>query len=247
MPTFHFRRLYSPTTPPETSLSSLVHGLRKGHPFQRPLTQHERLTLALAGTEPHSHLTLTSAALSRAEVAKSWRLFRQRLVRESKMPDALVYLAVPARSLTADGYHLHVLVWNGYLHLSVLKGHARATGFGDNVRVERIRPTVEDYLRVTSYVLGQQTPVFGRGQHVENGPVERSKRRYLRPHDTTLNEHAPEVLHALELATSQAVTDEMLVSASPFFSKSMSRLKEGSIEVRDREITDTKNHEVMDV
>ena len=220
MPVDDLRRLYAATTPPEASVHSLLHGMRKGRSFERPFSRAERLTLALISDPPHSHLTLTSANLDRTQLTRSWRLLRQRLQRERRIPDKLVYFGVPARTVDMEGYHLHVLVWRDYLHLGTVIGHAKAVGFGSNVYIRKIGSSLYDKLLVTSYVLSQGEAVFGTDKHHANASREVNKRSYLRPHRRTLERRAPKLLHALDGALSQAVSDQELAKRCPFFSSS---------------------------
>jgi hypothetical protein len=156
------RRHWAPETPPESSQPSLLHGIKVGKEFHRRLTRAERLAIAIAGASPRRHLTLGSRDLDREGVARAWCLLRQRVARARRMPDRLVYFAVPARSADADGYHLHCLLWGDYLHRAPLIGHAKAAGFGEVLDIQWIGETPWDRLGVACYVLGQCEPVFGQ-------------------------------------------------------------------------------------
>jgi hypothetical protein len=211
-----FRRPWAPETPSEACLDSLLHKLPAGRPFSRRLILAERLALTLADAKPQRHLTLTSVSLDRDELATAWSRFRKRIARERRMPDNLVYVGVPVQS-TGAGYHLHLLLWADYLHSATLKGHARATGFGPNLRIRRIGESPRDKVRTTTYVLGQCEAVFGSRHHLSNAARPKSKRAYLRPHDATLAKVAPEVLSAFHRAKAQHLSDDELAQTCPLF------------------------------
>jgi hypothetical protein len=219
VPRYSFRRPYAPSTPPEGSLHSLLYAVLLGRPFSRKLTSTERLALALADAKPRRHLTLTSDSLDRDEICEAWLSLRKRLARERRMPNKLVYVAVAVRSTDNDGHHLHCLLWGDYLHLPTIAGHARAVGFGMQLKIPVVGPTPQDALRVTQYVLGQCEPVFGSRHHLRNLPQPKGKRSYLRPHATTLASVAPEVLSAFDRATNQHPSDRALALSCPLFNK----------------------------
>jgi hypothetical protein len=220
VPKHSFLRLWAPETPPETRLISLLYGLPAGRRFSRRLTLAERLALTLADAKPQRHLTLTSVSLGRDELAAAWSLFRKRIARERRMPDNLVYVGVPAQSAGNAGYHLHLLLWGGYLHDATLRGHARQTGFGTNLRNTPIGGSPRDKLSTTSYVLGQCESIFGSRHHLGNAARPKGKRAYLRPHDATLAAVAPEVLSAFDRAQSKHLSDDELAQSCPLFSRS---------------------------
>jgi hypothetical protein len=223
VPKDHFLRPWAPETPPEACLDSLLHKLPAGQRFSRRLTPAERLALTLADAKPERHLTLTSASLDRHELAAAWSRFRKRIARERRMPYNVVYVGVPAKSTGAAGYHLHLLLWTDYLHFATLKGHARETGFGTNLRISEIGRSPRDKLRSTRYVLGQSEPIFGSRHHLGNAARPKGKRPYLRPHDATLATAAPEVLSAFKRAQSQLLSDDELAQTCPLFSKRYSQ------------------------
>jgi hypothetical protein len=231
-----FLRPWASETPPEACLDSLLQKLPAGRQFSRRLTFAERLALTLADAEPQEHLTLTSVSLNRDELATAWSRFRKRIAREPRMPDNLVYVAVPAQSAGNAGCHLHCLLWTGYLHLPTVAGHAQGAGFGRNVKIAKVGVTPRDKLRVTTYVLGQRESVFGSRHNVENGAPPASKRAYLRPHTATLATLAPEVLSAFDRAQSQHLSDDELAGSCPLFNRRYRDLNVASYRSSDREV-----------
>ena len=167
-------------------------------------------------------------------------LMRKRIERrKSRLGIPLIYFTVFAQGLGAAGCHLHLLLWD-YPPMPMYHGQARALGLG-NVHVERITPsTPENVLRVVSYALGQQEPVFGTTTHRHHQPRVKHQRRWGCPQRRTLEEHKPELLSALDLAKDKAVSDQRLVAELPtFIRESSGTVAKGALAL---ELTTTTNH-----
>ena len=215
-----FLRPYAPTTPIEAGVIGLPSRVRRGNPFERPLTPRERLVLALTTAPPTSFVTLNSAALSRREATKAWDLLIKRLKRNLHSARPPIYLAVPARnSAQTAGYHIHAFLW-GYVHRPTLAKHARLVGFGPEpwfALVPAPSEDPDDHIEVLSYVLGQDRAVFGNTVHERHAPAERSAWGLLHPQAKTLQQHCPQLFTALNNAKSPQVSDRSLAERSPLF------------------------------
>ena len=199
---------------PERHPELALWAMRRGLPMGRPLTDLERMALAVASCRPTHHLTITSALAERSEFLGAFAALKKRITRRRARP--LIYVGTVANGLGDAGYHAHLLLW-GYQHLRILKGEARAVGLG-HLHIERVRqepyPAIESVL-ATTYVLGQEQPVFGSGKYLDNKARARSKRRFLMPQRQTLAEHRPQLLAALDVAIDPTVPDDALLSFLP--------------------------------
>lgn len=212
-----------------------ITALALGRPLARPLTEMERLTVAIATMARPTHfLTLDSPpGVDHTQAACEWGKLTKRIVRSRSTRRPLIYVGSIAQS-GAGGYHAHMLLWE-HLHLGMLRGHLRELRLGRPC-IRHIPTTtfpagpltIEDHVtslcnlaevgRTTAYVLGQHEPVFGSDHHRRHAARQRSKRRYLRPLAPTLETHKPELLAAVEAAKDRTVTDVQLVRGVPMFS-----------------------------
>lgn len=181
------------------------------------MTLLERIALAVTSTRPTHFLTLQTVGANQKELAKTFPLMKKRIGRRKSRPDLpVIYFSVFAQGLGAAGCHLHLLLWD-YPPMPMYHGQAKALGLG-NVHVERITPsTPENVLRVVSYALGQQEPVFGTTPHRHHQPRAKHQRRWGCQQRKTLEEHKPELLSALDLAKDKSVSDQSLVAELPTF------------------------------
>jgi hypothetical protein len=175
--------------------------------LDQPLTHLERLALAVASCEPTHFLTLNSPWSDYGTFTGAWCKWHARIRRElgHRGSPPLIYLARIARAKNSGTYHSHLILW-GYLHASMLHGHARELALGPT-HIEQIHPTWGDRLNLVTYVLGQTESVLGRSQARRHFPREMGVPRYQRPRDKTLATHAPLLLVALNAAKDHTVTD----------------------------------------
>jgi hypothetical protein len=219
------RRLFN------TDLRLAITTLASGRSLPRPLSEDERLIVAIAAiARPDRHLTLDSPDLDRADVAREWAKLKKRIVRSQTTSAPLIYCGCFSQS-GDGGYHAHMLLWE-FVHLNIIHGHLRDLRFG-SAKMRRVEPdsitaryagsrvdvadlaTLVGTARMTAYVLGQHRPVFDWTVHKRHAPRERNKKWLVRPHDITLQTHRPELLSALRAAESRSTTDVQLVRGLP--------------------------------
>lgn len=214
----HPRFITAKHRPEEAVFTALV-AAQRGLPFSRGLTLEERTCIALLAMAAPTHfLTLHARQLSRTELLSAWERLRKRLGRErGKQP---LYYGCVVRAEGAKGWHLHVLLWE-FIHTPVLHGHARALGLGAP-RIEQVPNFAEDghgALTVLSYVLGQQTPVFGNRAHRRHEGRLPGDHRFIKSRMTTFDKRRPEISAALRAAEDQAQSDLALCRRLPKFSR----------------------------
>lgn len=225
---------------PECSSGIALLALQHEEPLGRPMTLLERIALAVTSTRPTHFLTLQTASASQKELAKSFRLLVRRITRRKSRPEVpLVYFGSFAQGYGAAGCHLHILLWD-FPYMPMYHGQVKALGLG-NAHVKQITPSnPENVLRVVSYTLGQQEPVFGTSRSRDHRPRAKYQRRFIHPQRKTLAEHKPELLTALDLAKDKAVSDQSLVAELPtFIRESSGAVAKGDLAL---ELTSTTNH-----
>ncbi len=207
------------------SLEALVPRLPVGSAF----TELERIALAVTATRPTNFLTLSTIGASQENLAYDFRLLVRRIEgRKSRPKVPLIYFGSFAQGKGHGGYHLHLLLWDRP-HLPMYHGQTRAVGLGHADAVQIIPSTPENVLRVVSYTLGQQEPVFGSKPHKHHRPREQYKRRFIHPQMKTLEKYHPELFVALNLAKDKSVSDETLVEKLPILVRALGH-KKGSEE-----------------
>lgn len=186
-------------------LSVSVAKLQQGKPLTRRLTRSERLVVAVAACRPTHHLTIDST-LERRDFTREFAKLKQRLKRDRGRP--LIYFGTIAAGKGKGGYHGHFLVWQS-LHYNTLHRHLRELDLG-SAHVEPIaldlNPAVFP-LRVVAYVVGQEEAVFASDEHARHQSRLKSGRSFLHPQRTTLARYGPQLLVALDLAKTPAVSD----------------------------------------
>ncbi len=206
---------------PVAKLVQALDALSEGRPLERLMTSEERLLVSITATAPPTHsLTLHSAAMSREEIRRAWPCFRKRIERELGV--RLIYVATVARSREGGGgFHVHALLWNGYIHWTGLHRHGLEAGFG-RPHIEQI-PTDPgrraDQARMVGYSLSQHQPVFGSSTHERHDPREPGQRPFMMPQRATLHAHAPRLLSALDTARDPMIADLDLGLMLPRFSR----------------------------
>ena len=189
-----------------------VDAARAGFPPHRRLSPAERLAAALLRyASPTHHLTLHGAGLGRKELQRAWEHLRKRLARERPSVGLPLYIGTAVRASGADGWHMHLLLWN-YVHAPVLHKHVRELGLGSG-HIERIpSPEIDPGGALTriAYVLGQEEPVFGSRHDRRHDDRVAGNHRLLKPQMATLQQRAPGIFAALQAAKDPDVTDETL-------------------------------------
>jgi hypothetical protein len=202
-------------TTPEGSPGLAAWALNRSIGFKRRLTDHERVAIAIAVTCPTNHVTFTTTDLSYEALAKTWRLLVRRIERRKSTKGPLIYVGALAKGNGDGGWHLHLILWEFPVE-HIFRPQARAVGLG-NVDLQQIKPDLTNRLWAASYVLGQHQSVFGTRKHLENAPHPKNKRALIVPQRKTLQVHNHELFVALDMAKSQAVSDERLCSELPRF------------------------------
>jgi hypothetical protein len=195
--------------------------LRTGE-LGRPLTEAERLLVALLSSPPTNMLTLQGPQ-DGPSVGEVWPRLRRRVDRARTSRRPLIYLGTKPNGYGNGGEHMHLLLWD-YVPVGTLLKHCRQLGIG-TPRIEEIRHRNQPALvaRPIAYVLGQQEAVFGTAEHERHMPREKYRRRWLRPHRSTLADHNPELLSAIEAAESESVSDRDLILRVPYLSRDSNR------------------------
>lgn len=182
----------------------------------------ERVALAVTSARPTHTATLTTPGASQKELASTWRLLVRRIERRKARPDLpLIYVGSFAEGQGEGGCHLHLVLWERPYVLTYHR-QTKALGLG-TPHVAQITPsTTHNTLSVVSYALSQQEPIFGTTNHLRHRPHEKYKRRWIAPQAKTLERHCPDLFVALDLAKSQAVSDEKLFTELPKFIREVS-------------------------
>jgi hypothetical protein len=201
---------------PESTPHLALWALHRGRPLKRRMTEMERVALAVASAQPTRTATLTTPVASQKELATTWRLFVRRIERRKARPNLpLIYFGSFAEGQGGGGCHLHLVLWERP-YAPTYHGQTKALGLG-TPHVDRIASTPHNVLRVVSYVLSQQEPIFGTTNHLRHRPREKSRRRFVSPQRKTLEAHCPNLFVALNLAKSRSVSDEKLFAELPKF------------------------------
>jgi hypothetical protein len=147
------------------------------------------------------------------------RMDRSLAKRRPTNPRPLIYVANVAQSKGGRAFHVHVLLWE-YIHSPVLIGHCKALGLGQpKLRQLPSDPTGDaNYWQQVVYIVGQQEPVFGSDEFKRHEERPKFARRLLYPAPSTLKQHAPDLLSALQAAKDPSVPDEELLLRLPKFS-----------------------------
>jgi hypothetical protein len=185
-------------------LSQAIGSLERGQSPAKRLTRAERQVVAVAACRPKYHLTIDSK-LGRSSFMREFAKLKQRLAAERRTP--LIYFGTVAKGQGHGGYHGHFLLWKS-LHYNTLHRHIGELELGS----AHVDPITSDNpaktpFRVVAYVVGQEEPVFGSDEHARHEQRLKSGRSFLRPQARTLAQHRPELLTALDLAKSPAVSD----------------------------------------
>ena len=201
---------------PAGSLWTAGGALERGLPLERSMTYLERLAVAVAWTEPTHALTLTSTIENRGEFAHFFRLLRQRVQRRTSRPKVpLIYVGSFACGNGDGGYHAHLLLW-GYVSMKMLHPQLRELGLG-LPEIKQITPDPHNRLVATSYALSQHEPIFGHTRAHSHHDRDKGARRFTSPQRSTLARHHPKLLHALDVARDQSLSDKELCEALPRF------------------------------
>lgn len=209
----------------------MLRAISSGRPINRPLTEAERIAVAVAASEPTHLLTIDSAIHDRQTFDRAWRLLAKRLARRRPYRQPLVYFGSVAQGLGDGGFHVHLLLWE-FLPAWMLHQQTHAVGLGHpkiqqiGASVLRRRPLEElkndehyslllERLYVTRYVVNQHEAVLGGSHHQRHQPRAAGKRRYLYPQAATLDRARPNLLAALKAARSPTVSDEELIRYLP--------------------------------
>ncbi len=178
------------------------------------MTDMERIALAVASTYPTHFYTLSSANLTRVELSRCLELMVPRIRRRTSTPKRpIIYFGTVVKGEDHDGHHLHLLFWKRP-HMDTFHGQTKALGLGKG-KVKQIEPTLEDALRVTSYVLGQEQAVFGSKHHWRHGERQKGARRFRRAQRSTLARYQPELFLALDVAKDKSLSDKDMVLRLP--------------------------------
>jgi len=205
--------------PPDMIRRSAMVNLASGRPLEPKLTPFEREVVAITTTAPPtSLLTLNSAELGLEDVRAAWTKFRKRLWR-SHGKDVVAIASTQITSKGTAGFHVHALLWTGFVHISKLRHCVEETGFGPPYIRMVPDPNNRFYgtLASVAYVYGQHGAILGSTHGRENLPLARGQQRVHKSHTVTLTRSAPELLSALDMAKSPTVTDVQLVQSSPLF------------------------------
>lgn len=228
---------------PERCTALALPALQRGEALGRPLTDLERVSLAVTAAKPTHHLILSTVGGGRKDLGDGFRRLVRRI--ERRKHRSLIYFGTAAEGFGEGGFHMHLLFWE-YQDMSMYHGQTRAVGLG-KPDVERIDPPEPDnVLRVVSYVLGQQEPVFGTRKHAANQPRKSYKRRFNNPHMKTLEQHRPELFVGLTLAKDKSLSDEALFESLPrFIRESTTYDFKGDLESELAQASNQSGQEVM--
>jgi len=198
---------------------SAMINLASGRPLEPKLTPSEREVVAITIMAPPTNsLTLSSRDLGLEDVRFAWPKFRKRL-RRSLGKDIVAIASTPITSNGTAGFHVHALLWTGFVHHSTLRECVADTGF-ERPHIQQVPDAAYDFYRAlnsVAYVYGQHGAILGSTHHKENIPLARGQQRVHKSHTVTLTRSAPELLSALDMAKSPTVTDVQLVQSSPIF------------------------------
>ncbi len=204
---------------PDMIRQSAMINLASGRPLERKMTSSEREVVAITTTAPPtSLLTLSSADLGLEDVRSAWTKFRKRLWR-SHGKDVVAIASTQITSTGTAGFHVHALLWTGFVHISKLRHCVEGTGFG-RPHISMVPDANNHFygaLASVGYVYGQLGAILGSTHHKENIPLARGQQRVHKSQTVTLTRSAPELLSALDMAKSPTVTDVQLVQSSPLF------------------------------
>ena len=154
--------------------------LRDEGSLQRPLSQAERICIAVAHAEPTHAITLTSKDLDHDGAAKAFAVWlkqinrlRTRPIRSStsgplpnprKAREGLISISLPGSSFRRAWVRDRA---------GFGRGHIRYLADPGTLRFERFVPV--------TYALGQHESVFGSTNHRSNEPLPKNKRAHLVP------------------------------------------------------------------
>ena len=208
---------------PEASIPTAAAALTRGLKLGRRMTRSERLLVGVISAEPTHLVTVHSKDKSREEMAQLFRRLVKRINRSRGNARPLIYVATIAAAKGNSRHHVHALLWE-YIHASTLGGYCREFGLGwpEIRQLSQEFPGDAEYWASVSYALTQHEPAFGTDHHQRHEPIPKFGRGLLYPHCSTLAEHCPQLLSALDQAKDPAVSDESLCSRLPRFSKSSS-------------------------
>ena len=157
------RRVATPANTPEGAPNFAAYALRRGIDFKRPLTYHERLTLAIAVSGPTHHVTFSTKSGDYESVTTGFRRFVRRIERRKHSKGPLLYAGTVAQGLGRGGCHLHLLLWE-FPPFFMYRAQSQAVGLG-TPWIEPIQIDLTHRVWVASYVLGQHESVFGVKGH----------------------------------------------------------------------------------
>ena len=194
---------------PERSLFTAIGARQRCCPLGRPMTEAERIAIALCSARP-SHMLTWHKPVDDRTWKSLWPVVVKRINRGRDRRDRLTYFGSRACSVTYAADHIHVLLWD-FLWAPMLHKIARQMELGNPDLLRIPSEPVFATAQVVSYVVGQRTPVFGTKHHLRHEPRSRNERRWFWPQRRTLAKHRPELLAAIENAKCTSLGDSALI------------------------------------
>ncbi len=189
--------------------------LRDEGSLQRPLSQAERICIAVAHAEPTHSITLTSKDLDHEGAAKAFAVWLKQINRRRSRSYPFIYFGTIARSKEGEGgAHIHLLAWE-FLREDVGQGQSRVSDEATFATWPIQALCGSSALSRSPMPVGQHESVFGSTNHRSNEPLPKNKRAHLVPQASTIAQVQPQLLSGLELAKDRSVSDIELLEALP--------------------------------